>query len=98
MVVGRDITSEVLPQAEVKIFLTASLTARIKRRYQEHAGKISWDKVEQELLIRDERDRNRSLSPLRKTTDSYEIDTTNLSLAESIKKIYIIFHIILRSI
>lgn len=88
VVVGRDITSEVLPQAEVKIFLTASLETRITRRYQEQKGKNDLATVKQELLTRDERDKNRPLAPLKKTVDSWEIDTTNLSPEESVEKIH----------
>ncbi|CFW92931.1 Cytidylate kinase [endosymbiont DhMRE of Dentiscutata heterogama] len=87
VVVGRDITSEVLPQAEVKIFLTASWEVRIRRRYQQHQGKINQEQVEKDLLARDEKDKNRILSPLRKTADSWELDTTHLSPAESIVRI-----------
>ncbi|CAG8789971.1 1964_t:CDS:2, partial [Racocetra fulgida] len=86
-VVGRDITSEVLPHAEIKIFLTASLESRAQRKYHECKGKVSLEELKRELSERDERDKNRSLSPLKKTADSYEIDTTDLSLAEVIEKI-----------
>jgi CMP/dCMP kinase len=88
VVVGRDITSAVLLQAEVKIFLTASLEVRVKRRYQERQGKVDPLTVQQELLARDERDKNRPISPLKKTTDSWEIDNTDLSPEESVEKIY----------
>jgi cytidylate kinase len=88
VVVGRDITSEVLPQAEIKIFLTASLEIRVKRRYQEQRGKVDPLTVQQELLARDERDKNRSVSPLKKTADSWEIDNTDLTPEEVVEKIY----------
>jgi len=86
--VGRDITSEVLPQAEIKIFLTASLEIRVKRRYQEQQGKIDLPTIREELLARDKRDKNRSVSPLKKTADSWEIDNTDLSSEENVEKIY----------
>ena len=70
MVVGRDITSVVLPQAEIKIFLTASLTERAKRRQSQYAKDLDLAKVVQELRERDERDEKRANSPLKKTADS----------------------------
>lgn len=85
--VGRDITSEVLPNAEIKIFLTASLELRAKRRHEQYQEKISKFEVEEELKKRDERDMKRTISPLKKTTDSYELDTTYLSPKEVVKKI-----------
>ncbi|MCE8162633.1 MAG: (d)CMP kinase [Candidatus Moeniiplasma glomeromycotorum] len=87
VVVGRDITSQVLPQAEIKIFLTASLAARTQRRYQQTASKTTWNEVATELAQRDHRDQSRSLAPLQKTTDSWELDTTNLSPSESVQAI-----------
>ena len=68
--VGRDITSQILPTAEIKIFLTASLTARTQRRYQQTTAKTTWDEVATELEQRDQRDQTRSLAPLQKTADS----------------------------
>ena len=85
VVVGRDITSEVLPYAEIKIFLTASLAERVKRRNEQLS--LNSAEVKQELQVRDERDQNRSISPLIKTADSWELDTTNLSPSESVEKI-----------
>jgi cytidylate kinase len=70
IVVGRDITSEVLPDAKIKIFLTADLETRIKRRSEQYHGRISNHKVEKELKNRDERDIKRNISPLKKTFDS----------------------------
>jgi cytidylate kinase len=88
VVVGRDITSQVLSQAEIKIFLTASLAARTQRRYQQVAQrKTTWNEVATELDQRDQRDQNRSLAPLQKTVDSWELDTTHLSPNESVAKI-----------
>ncbi|MCE8163339.1 MAG: (d)CMP kinase [Candidatus Moeniiplasma glomeromycotorum] len=87
VVVGRDITSQILPTAEIKIFLTASLDARTQRRYQETTSKTTWNKVATELEQRDQCDQTRSLAPLQKTADSWELDTTNLSLVESVEKI-----------
>ena len=87
VVVGRDITSEVLPSAEVKIFLTASVEERTKRRNNQYKVKLSPEEAKNELQARDERDRGRKISPLLKTADSWELDTTHLSLDESVEKI-----------
>ena len=87
VVVGRDITSQVLPAAEVKIFLTASLAARTQRRYQQTIQKSTSQEIATELAQRDHRDQSRSLAPLQKTADSWELDTTYLLPNESVEKI-----------
>ncbi|KLL01580.1 MAG: cytidylate kinase [Mycoplasmataceae bacterium RC_NB112A] len=87
VVVGRDITSQVLPHAEIKIFLTASLEIRTQRRYQQVIQKNTLNEIATELVQRDQRDQNRSLAPLQKTADSLELDTTHISPEESVKKI-----------
>jgi CMP/dCMP kinase len=87
IVVGRDITSEVLPEAEVKIFLTASLEERAKRRNNQYGEKLSSKEAKNQLQERDERDKSRKISPLKKTADSWELDTTFLSPGESVEKI-----------
>jgi len=87
VVVGRDITSEVLPTAQIKIFLTASLEERARRRNNQYEKKVSPNEVKKELQAQDERDKNRKISPLIKTADSWELDTTHLSLSESVEKI-----------
>jgi len=70
VVVGRDITSEVLPTAKIKIFLTASLEERAQRRNNQYEKKLSLTEAKKELQARDERDKNRKISPLLKTADS----------------------------
>jgi len=85
--VGRDITSEVLPEAKIKIFLTASLEERVKRRNNQYREKLTSEEVKKELQERDERDRGRKISPLIKTSDSWELNTTHLSPLESVEKI-----------
>jgi len=69
-VVGRDITSEVLPTAQIKIFLTASLEERARRRNNQYKKKVNPAEVKRELEERDQRDTNRQISPLIKTADS----------------------------
>jgi cytidylate kinase len=88
IVVGRDITTRVLPDAELKIFLTADLEKRVKRREKQQILKNNDGKEKiSDLKVRDERDRNRFESPLKKSDDAWEIDTTELSIEETVKKI-----------
>jgi len=87
---GRDIGTVVMPGAEVKIFLIASLHERTKRRHLELQSKgIEKDfyELEKEILARDVRDSSRSNSPLLKAHDALELDTTNLSVEEQVEKI-----------
>lgn len=87
---GRDITSVVLPDAEVKIYQTADVGVRAQRRYEEllKAGhEVSFDSLYDELVERDYRDMNRESSPLIKVEDALEIDTTYLSIDEVVSLI-----------
>lgn len=82
---GRDITSVVLPDAEVKIFQTADVRVRAMRRYEEmvHNGlKVSLDDVYDDLVERDNRDMTRSVSPLVKVDGALEINTTSFTIDE----------------
>ena len=88
---GRDIGTVVLPQAELKVFLTASLEQRALRRYKElsqKGGKINYDLVLASLKKRDEADFTRSISPLKPASDAMVIDTENLTLEQVVDKIY----------
>ena len=79
---GRDITYNIVPDANVKIFMTASLKTRAMRRYKELKAlnkKIFYKEVLKSIKKRDKNDYNRSISPLKKTKDSVLINTTNLS-------------------
>ena len=87
---GRDTGTVVLPNAECKIFLTASLEERAKRRYLELKGKgysNNLESIKKDIAERDYLDKNRSASPLTPAHDAVIIDTTSLSLNEVIKKI-----------
>ncbi|WP_017728057.1 (d)CMP kinase [Halalkalibacterium ligniniphilum] len=82
---GRDIGTFVLPNAELKVFLTASVEERAKRRYEENRSKGFSSDLEQlkvDIVKRDELDSNRAFAPLRKAEDAVEIDTTSLSIDE----------------
>jgi cytidylate kinase len=78
---GRDVQTVIVPDAEVKVFLTASLEERARRRWQElrqRGTEVPYEQVLRELRERDERDQRRAIAPLRKAPDAVEIDTTNL--------------------
>lgn len=85
---GRDIGTVVLPDAKVKIFLTATPQARARRRYEEHIAKgqqVSYNEVEKDLLQRDYNDSHRAIAPLKQAGDAVLADTSDLSLEESIR-------------
>ncbi|WP_152654634.1 (d)CMP kinase [Oceanobacillus sp. CFH 90083] len=87
---GRDIGSHVLPDADVKIFLIASVEERAKRRFEENKQKgIPTDlhTLEQEIEKRDQLDSTREASPLVKAEDAIELDTTSLSIDDVTEKI-----------
>lgn len=87
---GRDVQTVVAPDAEVKIFLTASLEERARRRWLElrqRGVEVAYEQVLQELKERDERDSTRAIAPLRKAPDAVEIDTTNMTIDEVVDKI-----------
>lgn len=84
IVEGRDIGSVVLPSADFKIFITANEEIRAQRRAKEINS--SSEKVLNDQRIRDEKDSKRSISPLIKTNDSYELDTSFLDFEQSVNK------------
>ncbi|MDF2569764.1 MAG: cmk [Sporomusa sp.] len=87
---GRDIGTHVLPNADIKIFLTASITERAKRRWHELTAKgygISLTELENEIACRDKADCEREVAPLIAAADAVLIDTTELSINESVEKI-----------
>nr|WP_188734427.1 (d)CMP kinase [Oceanobacillus neutriphilus] len=87
---GRDIGSQVLPDADVKIFLIASVAERAKRRFEENKQKgipADLHTLEKEIEKRDELDSTREASPLVKAEDAIELDTTSLSIDDVTEKI-----------
>ena len=87
---GRDIGSYVLPDAELKIFLTASVDERARRRYEELIKKgqpANLEAVRADMIFRDKNDSSRALAPLVKVADAIEIDSTTLSIDEVVEKI-----------
>lgn len=87
---GRDIGTVVLPNADYKFFLTASIEERTNRRYEELKSSnqnIQWELVKQNLIERDKTDSEREISPLRQAEDAVLIDNTNLTKEQTIEKI-----------
>lgn len=87
---GRDIGSYVLPNADFKFYVTASVEERSYRRYKELISKnvkISFEQVKEEIKQRDEIDKNREFSPLIKSKDAILIDTTKKTVEECVNEI-----------
>lgn len=87
---GRDIGTHVLPNAEVKIFLIASVEERAERRHKENLEKgytSDLSQLKEDIRQRDERDTTREVSPLVKAEDAISIDTTSLSIEEVVEQI-----------
>lgn len=87
---GRDIGTHVLPNAELKIFLRASVDERAKRRHEENLKKgysSDYERLKQEIANRDKLDSEREVAPLKKAEDAIELDTTSMSINDVVKKI-----------
>ena len=87
---GRDICSIIVPDADIKLFITANLKTRALRRYKELKAKnknISYQEVLKSIKKRDKNDTNRKISPLKKTKDSILLNTSNLSIRRCFLKI-----------
>ena len=87
---GRDIGTCVLPDADVKVFLTASVETRAKRRYDELREKgVACDlaEIERDIKERDERDENREISPLRQAEDAVLLDSSDMTIDEVVAAI-----------
>jgi cytidylate kinase len=87
---GRDTTTVVAPDAEIKIFLTASLEERAKRRHKEliqKGAEVSLREVQAEIEERDRRDMTRSDSPLRQAEDAILIDSTNMTATDVVERV-----------
>lgn len=92
---GRDIGTVVLPQAQVKIFLTASLEERARRRWKELCEKemqSDFHAVLEDVRRRDEQDISREISPLKQAPDATLIDTTGMNLEQSVQQILAVIH------
>lgn len=87
---GRDIGTVVLPDAKIKIFLTASAEVRAKRRYDELIEKgmdVKYDDILQDVITRDYNDSHREIAPLKPADDSVIVDTSDLNLEQSVEKL-----------
>ena len=87
---GRDIGTAVLPNAELKIYLTASVEERAMRRYKEYIEKgieCDYEKIKEDVIKRDENDMNRKASPLRQAEDAVLLDTTDKNFEEAVNAI-----------
>lgn len=87
---GRDIGTVVLPQADVKVYLTASSATRAKRRYLELLEKgeeADLATIEQDIIERDDRDMHREHSPLRRAEDAVLVDSSDLTIDEVVERI-----------
>lgn len=87
---GRDICSYVLPNADVKIFLTASSQARAQRRYDELVAKgisCDFEKIKADMEYRDANDSHRSVAPLKKAEDAVLIDTTCCDFEQAVEAV-----------
>jgi cytidylate kinase len=90
---GRDMGTVIFPDAELKIFLTASAEARAERRYKqlkEKGESVNLTRLFRDIKNRDERDSNRAISPLRPAPDAHVIDSTELSIKEVVQKIQVL--------
>ncbi|KMK76459.1 (d)CMP kinase [Alkalihalobacillus pseudalcaliphilus] len=87
---GRDIGTHVLPNAQLKVFLTASVEERAQRRHEEQVKKgmpSDFEELKADIARRDQFDSTREVSPLRKAEDAEELDTTHLSIEEVVQAI-----------
>ena len=91
---GRDSGTTILPDADVKIYLTASSLTRAKRRYlelQEKGTVCNLDEIQKDIEERDQRDMNREISPLRQAEDAVLVDSSDLTIQQVVDRILQIF-------
>ncbi len=87
---GRDIGTNILPNADVKVYLTASVETRAKRRYlelQEKGVACNLDEIAHDIEERDYRDMNRDIAPLKQAEDAVYVDSSDMSIPEVVKTI-----------
>ena len=87
---GRDIGTVVLPNADVKVYLTASVECRAKRRYlelQEKGVSCDFDEIAKDIEERDYRDMNRDIAPLRQAEDAILVDSSDMTIPEVVETI-----------
>ncbi len=87
---GRDIGTQVLPNADLKIFLTATVDERARRRFEELKAKgnvTDFEQVRKEIILRDKQDSTREIAPLAKAEDAILLDSTNLTIEQVVAEI-----------
>ncbi|MCI5517767.1 MAG: (d)CMP kinase [Roseburia sp.] len=87
---GRDIGTHVLPDADVKVYLTASVECRANRRYKELTEKgieCNFDEIAKDIMERDTRDMNREIAPLKQAKDAVFVDSSDMTIEEVVKAI-----------
>ncbi|MCR4797053.1 MAG: (d)CMP kinase [Lachnospiraceae bacterium] len=87
---GRDIGTTILPNADVKVYLTASVETRADRRYKEYLEKgeqADLKEIEEDIRLRDHQDMTREISPLKKAEDATEVDSSHMSIDEVVATI-----------
>lgn len=92
---GRDIGSFVLPNADLKIFLTAAVDERARRRYDElvqKGQKVDFDEVKADMMFRDNNDSSRAFAPLIKAKDAIEVDSTSMTIDEVVERIIYLYN------
>jgi len=88
---GRDTTTVVFPDADVKVYLTANVEERARRRladFQKKGIDVDYETVRSEVIRRDQADMSREVGPLKKADDAYELDTTGLTIEQVAQRIY----------
>jgi cytidylate kinase len=89
---GRDMTTVVFPDADVKIYLDASLDSRARRRFSEHDGKIPLDTIRRQIAERDEIDRTKAVGNLKLAPEALYIDSSHLTLDQVCDKVLRAIH------
>lgn len=92
---GRDIGTHVLPNADLKIYLTASSGVRANRRYQELQDKgieCRMEEIERDIIARDKQDMEREIAPLKQAEDALLLDSSDMTIEEVVNKIAVLFH------
>ncbi|MCI8410316.1 MAG: (d)CMP kinase [Lachnospiraceae bacterium] len=92
---GRDIGTHVLPNADLKIYLTASSKVRANRRYrelQEKGMECNLEEIEQDIITRDKQDMERKIAPLKQAEDALLLDSSDMTIQEVVDKIVVLYH------
>lgn len=92
---GRDIGTCVLPDADLKIYLTASSKERARRRFKEQKERgieCDFDQIEKDIITRDEQDMNREVSPLKQAEDAVLVDASDMTIEEVVNKVVSLYN------